>query len=131
MKSAHLVYCIVCDDVRLEVGNKISLMGVFENLFVPTFPAMLFKLAVVNHWEGEGEFETQVRLLYPDRGDFAVSMPSRFVIDRQGYADNITFFTNLTFDRAGTYTVQTYLDGLPMAEKSLYVHLVPPPATVH
>lgn len=33
MKTAQLVYSIVCDDVRIEMGNKLSLMGLFENIF--------------------------------------------------------------------------------------------------
>ena len=52
MNSATLTYSILCDDVRLEAGNKISLMGLFQNLFLPKFPASVMKFAVVNHWEG-------------------------------------------------------------------------------
>lgn len=38
---------IWCDDVRLEVGNKISYMGVYFNeLFVPSFPFALEKLCL-------------------------------------------------------------------------------------
>ena len=38
MKTAQLVYSIICDDVRIEMGNKLSLMGVFENIFFQTVP---------------------------------------------------------------------------------------------
>lgn len=38
---------IWCDDVRLEVGNKVSYMGVYLNeLFVPSFPFVLEKLCL-------------------------------------------------------------------------------------
>ena len=30
MKTAQLLYSIICDDVRIEMGNKLSLMGLFE-----------------------------------------------------------------------------------------------------
>ena len=33
----QLVYTIFCDDVRLEVGNKLSLMGVFHQIVVQHF----------------------------------------------------------------------------------------------
>ena len=52
MKSAQLVYSLLCEDVRLELGNKLSLMGIFENVFLPSFPAMMLKFATVNHWVG-------------------------------------------------------------------------------
>lgn len=126
MKTAQLVYCIVCDDVRIEMGNKLSLMGVFENVFLPGFPSILLKFAVVNHWEGEGQFETQVKIVNPDRREVVASVPSAFSIEKQGYADNITFFTNVALDRAGPYAVLVLIDGKPVAEKRFFVHHVPP-----
>jgi len=128
MKSAQLVYCIVCDDVRIEMGNKLSLMGVFENIFLQSFPAVLLKFAVVNHWEGNGEYETQVKVLNPERREVVASAPSTFTIENNGYADNITMFTNVQFERSGPYTVQVFIDGKAMAEKRIFVHHVQPPA---
>jgi hypothetical protein len=132
MKSAHLVYSILCDDVRLEMGNKLSLMGIFENVFLSSFPATLLKCAVVNHWVGAGDYETQVRIVSPEGREVAVSAPSGFRIDPQGYADNVTFFTNVVLDRAGTYMIRTSLDGKMLSERALYVRMVQqPPSTVN
>ena len=80
MKSAQLVYSILCDDVRLELGNKLSLMGVFENVYLPQFPAMLLRFAAVNHWIGAGDYETQVRVVSPDGREIAQSSQSAFRI---------------------------------------------------
>ena len=44
-----LAYTLLCDDVRLEVGNKLSYMGVFQSIVVPQLPVWFPKLAVVNH----------------------------------------------------------------------------------
>jgi hypothetical protein len=125
MRNAQLVYSIVCDDVRIEMGNKLSLMGVFENVFMPVFPSVLLKFAIVNHWQGQGDFETQVRVLTPERRELVTSVPSRFTIEAQGYADNITFFTNVTFQRAGPHTIQIFVDKRAVAEKQIFVHHVP------
>ena len=127
MGNAQLIYSVACDDVRIEMGNKLSLMGIFENLFFPSFPSMLLKLAVANHWMGVGDFETQVRVLAPDGREIAGSAQSRFRIEAQGYADNISFFTNVTFERAGRYTIQTLLDGKLVSEKHIYVHQIQQP----
>ena len=124
MKSAQLVYSLLCEDVRLELGNKLSLMGVFENVFLPSFPAGLLRVATVNHWVGVGEFETQVRILTPDGREIAASALSRFQIESQGYADNVTFFSNVTLERAGTYHVRTFLDGKMVSERPLFVRLI-------
>ncbi len=132
MQNAQLVYSIICDDVRLEAGNKLSLMGVFENIFFQTFPAALLKFSIVNHWIGVGEFETQVRIIAPDHRELVISSPSKFSIESQGYADNVTFFTNVAFDKPGSYSVQTHIDGRLVGERPLYVHHVPSaPATVN
>jgi hypothetical protein len=124
MGSAHLVYNLLCDDVRLEAGNKLSFMGVFENVFFPSFPSILLKFAIVSHWEGSGQFEIQVRILSPDGREMAISVPSKFSIDSQGYADNITFFTNVAFERPGAYLIQILIDNRVVAEKRMYVHHV-------
>ncbi|OLC38898.1 MAG: hypothetical protein AUG08_07700 [Acidobacteria bacterium 13_1_20CM_2_55_15] len=132
VKTAQLVYSIICDDVRLEMGNKLSLMGLFENIFFQAFPSALLKFAIVNHWIGDGQFETHVKILAPDRKEIVVSVPSKFAIENNGYADNVTFFTNVSFDRSGTHIVQIYIDGNIAAERPLYVHHVPaPPASVN
>lgn len=40
-------YCQFCDDIRFEVGNKVSLMGVYTgDLFVQELPTVLPKLCV-------------------------------------------------------------------------------------
>ena len=131
-KGARLIYSILCDDVRIEMGNKLSMMGIFENVFLPAFPAVIIRFAVVNHWMGDGEFQTQVRIAGPDGRDVAVSAASMLRIEPQGYADNVTFFANVSLDRAGTYSIQTSIDGKVVAERPLYVAMVQqPPTTVN
>src|SRR5262247_4903084 len=127
MRSAQLVYSITCDDVRIEMGNKLSLMGLFENIFFQGFPSALLKFAIVNHWVGNGQFETHVKILAPDRKELVVSAPSKFSIETNGYADNVTFFTNVSFDQQGAHVVQAFIDGRIAGERPLYVHHVPPP----
>lgn len=44
----HVAYCHFCDDVRSEIGNKTSLMGIYGGeLLVPVMPTMVPRLAVV------------------------------------------------------------------------------------
>jgi hypothetical protein len=117
----ELVYTLFCDDVRLEVGNKLSYMGVFQNIIVPQLPVWLPKLAVVNHWRGEGAHLSEVRILMPDRHEALVaSQPASFEISH-GSADNISFFVNLTFPVTGQYLVQTLIDSNLFDERVLTV----------
>ena len=71
--NLQLVYTLLCDDVRLEMGNKVSLMGVFQNIMVEKLPVSLIKFAVVNHWRGEGAHQTEVRIMSPDKQKLVVT----------------------------------------------------------
>ena len=117
-----LHYTILCEDVRLEVGQKLSLIGVFYAVQVPQLPINVLKLIILNHWSGAGQYLSEVRILTPDRTQpVAVSQPSAFEIPPDGYADNITMFANITFPVAGDYVVQTLINSTLFAEQPLTV----------
>jgi hypothetical protein len=121
-KKLQLLYTLFCDDVRLEAGNKLSFMGVFQNILVQQLPLPLIKFAVVNHWQGQGSYLSEVRILTPDRKlPVVVSQPTRFEISAGGFADNISFFVNVTFPVAGKYVVQTLIDSNLFDERLLTV----------
>ncbi len=107
-ENLKLVYTLLCDDVRLEVGNKVSLMGVFQNIMVEKLPVSLIKFAVVNHWRGKGIHQTEARILSPDKLTLIVtSQPTQVDLSPGGFTDNVSFFVNVVFPTAGTYWVQT------------------------
>ena len=121
-KNLKLLYTLFCDDVRLEAGNKLSFMGVFQNIMVQQLPVSLIKFAVVNHWDGQGSYLSEVRILTPDRQQpVVVSQPTRFEIASGGFADNISFFVNVTFPVSGEYVVQTLVDSNLFDERILTV----------
>jgi hypothetical protein len=127
-KKLNLLYTLFCDDVRLEAGNKLSFMGVFQNIVVQQVPVSLIKFAVVNHWQGQGSYLSEVRILTPDRQHpVVVSQPTRFEIASGGFADNISFFVNVTFPTSGQYVVQTLIDSNVFREELLTVSDVAEP----
>jgi len=118
----ELLYTLFCDDVRLEAGNKLSFMGVFQNIMVQQMPVSLIKFAVVNHWRGEGTHLSEVRILTPDRQHHVVaSQPTSLELAPGGHADNISFFVNVTFPAPGQYWVQTLVDSNLFDEQQLTV----------
>jgi hypothetical protein len=122
--NLELEYTILCEDVRLEAGNKLTLVGVFHGMFVPQLPVTIVKFAVLNHWRGEGTYLTEVRILSPDRSQAIVaSRPSSFQIQSNGYADNVNIFVNVNFPVAGQYVVQTLVDSNLHSERLLSVGL--------
>jgi hypothetical protein len=121
-EKLKLVYTLMCDDVRIEMGNKISLMGIFQNIMVERLPVSLIKFAVINHWRGEGSHQTEVRILSPDRANMVVtSQPTEVDLSPGGFTDNVSFFVNVVFPDAGTYWVQTIADAEVLEEFPLIV----------
>jgi hypothetical protein len=76
----------------------------------------------VNHWRGEGNYLSEVRILTPDRRQpVVVSQPTQFEISQGGFADNISFFVNVTFPTAGQYWVQTLVNSNLFEEQRLTI----------
>ncbi len=120
--NLQLVYTLLCDDVRLEMGNKISLMGVFQNIMVERLPISIIKFAVVNHWRGEGMHEAEVRILSPNKENLVVtSQPTQLELASGGFTDNVSFFVNVVFPNSGTYWVQTLANSMLLEEVPLIV----------
>jgi hypothetical protein len=120
-----LAYTVFCDDVRLEVGNKLSLMGVFHQVIVQQVPVTMMKFAVVSQWRGAGRHLSEVRILSEDRQQpIVVADPAPFEIAPGGVANNISFFFNVHFPAPGRYWVQTLIDSSLADEQELAVVLV-------
>jgi len=133
LTSAQLGYSLLCDDIRLEAGNKLSLMGIFQSVYFQSLPATILKFALLNHWVGTGEHTTEIKIVSPDRSRLVLqTAPSTFSLDPGGYADNVTFFTNVFFAEEGPHIIQIYLNQIMVREVTLHV-VVPtaPSATVN
>ncbi|HEY6402443.1 MAG TPA: hypothetical protein VI479_13595 [Blastocatellia bacterium] len=123
--NLKLDYTVLCEDVRVEMSNHLSLMGVTHQIVVPRLPVTMIKFAVLNHWRGEGQYMTEVRILTPDRMQtIAMSQPSGLTVPPDGYADNVTIFVNTTFYQPGNHIVQTLINSSLFAERTLPVMLV-------
>ena len=120
--SLKLEYTLMCDDVRIEMGNKISMMGIFQNIMVEKVPVSLIKFAVINHWKGQGSHQTEVRILSPDKSNLIVtSQATNIELAAGGFTDNVSFFVNVVFPESGTYWVQTIANSVVLDEFPLIV----------
>ena len=120
--NLKLHYTIMCEDVRVEINHKLSLMGIFYAMQVPQLPVTFLKLVILNHWSGDGQYLSEVRILTPDRAQpVAVSAPSPFQVPPDGYADNVTIFANVTFPTSGGYVVQSLINSNVFSEQVLHI----------
>ena len=118
-----LSYTLLCDDVRQELGGKFSLMGLFENIYSGSFPAVHPRFAIVNEWlGGKGEFVARIRLLGPDKEQVLSESESKLVLysETQRHRD-IAIRFNTTFPVPGVYWVEVLLDNERISLVSLAV----------
>lgn len=122
----HLNFTLLCDDVRQEISGKISLMGIFENIYATSFPAIHPRLAIMNEWaDGIGEFEATLRILTPDRKTVLRESVTRLKLaDARFKHRDISIHLNIEFKEPGTYWIENYLDGLLINSIPLNVMLV-------
>ncbi|OGW32615.1 MAG: hypothetical protein A2X59_02165 [Nitrospirae bacterium GWC2_42_7] len=108
-----LNFTVICDDARQEVGGKISLMGLFENIYSTSFPASHPRLAIMNEWsDGKGEFEIKLQLLSPDKKTVIREISSKLTLKNVNVRHrDISIHLNIDFQAPGTYWVENFLDG--------------------
>lgn len=109
----NLNFTIICDDVRQEVGGKLSLMGLFENIYAPKFPAVHPRLAVITEWsDAKGEFEVVMRLLSPDRTQTLRETRTKMTLGGVNFRHrDVSVHLNVEFKSPGSYWIENYLDG--------------------
>ena len=103
---------LLCDDVRQERNGKFILIGLFDVLSVPSAPAILARVCIVNRWCcGEGEFPQRSRILKPDGNTVLVEGKDITVHlhDSEAVATSVEYFMNVKIEEAGTYWIEIML----------------------
>ena len=105
---------LLCDDVRQEVNGKFMLIGLFDGLAVPAYPAVFQRICLVNRWCcGRGQFLQKSRIVKPDGvtplvegKDVPVNLPND-----SATATSVELFINVRFEEQGTYWVEVLMEG--------------------
>ncbi len=106
---------LLCEDVREEVNNKLSIIGVFPNdditlqkdIVIPSVMAVLFARG------GEGPCETRILLTDP-KGQTVIESPKKTVVlekDNAYLAAVRVLAPELT---VGQYTINFFFDDVPI-----------------
>ena len=104
---------LICDDVRQERNGKFMLIGIFDAIGVPQYPAVFQRICMVNRWCcGLGEFAQQTRLLKPDGVTVVVEgkpVPVKLP-NEHANATCIEVFMNVELKEPGIYWIEILLD---------------------
>ena len=104
---------LLCDDVRQERNGRFMLIGLFDGLGVPQYPAVFQKLCLVNRWCcGQGEFVQSSRIVGTD-GITVLAQGKQVTIrlpHDMATATSVEIFLNVKLETPGTYWVEVILE---------------------
>ena len=127
---------VVCDYALIDQHGKISVLGIFERIWVEHFPAVHPRLHLVLRLKGRrteiGEHAIVIRLVDDGgrevlRGDGAVQIgePPAGVLEVEAGA---VLAFDVPLERPGTYTFEIAVDGSLEATVPITVSQIPTPA---
>jgi hypothetical protein len=132
----HLDFAVVADYALVDQSGKLSVLGIFQHIWVQQFPAMHPRLHLVLRLKGKrtevGEHAVQIRLLDEQgseslggSGNVTFAEPPAGVTEIEAGA--ILVF-DVPFPHAGVYRFEITIDGQPKAAVPVTVSQLPPPA---
>jgi hypothetical protein len=138
MPFPEIKFCIVCETIRQEVGNKLTILGFYgllPDVHVHQSPwgvpvVLTFLLGVGRNEEG-GKYTLAAKVLAPDRSILVETPPGEILVPRnkgeQGYF--ALGFSTITFQQPGQYTFVVDINGDRTYESSFSVTPRPPSAS--
>lgn len=132
----HLDFAVVADYALVDQSGKLSVLGIFQHIWVQQFPAMHPRLHLVLRLKGKrtevGEHAVQIRLLDEEgseslggSGNVTFAEPPAGVTEIEAGA--ILVF-DVPFPHAGVYRFEITIDGEQKAAVPVTVSQLPPPA---
>lgn len=104
---------VICEDVRQEVNNMQSLIGILTVIPAEAVPAGVLKLCIWTRWSnGDGKYKQTARIVAPDGKTTVAEAAVEFELKgASSHATNVHFFAGLQFKEFGLYHVEVSLDG--------------------
>lgn len=129
----HLDFAVLADYALVDQAGKLSVLGMFQHIWVPQFPAMHPRLHLVLHLKGKrteiGEHQVQIRLLDEQdvevlggNGNVNFAEPPAGVTDIEAGA---VLVFDVPFTHAGAYRFEITIDGEKKSSVPLTVSQLP------
>jgi len=113
MKKFEKNFLLLCDHALVDQHNKVSLIGIFDELHLLNFPGALLKMVLVGNFDiidsGIQEVEIRVELINDKEKAIVLNIPPvKMKVMRQGDRNaKLNFILdigNLNFPEPGKYT---------------------------
>src|SRR5262245_25615071 len=138
----HLDFAVVADYALVDQSGKMSVLGIFQHIWVPQFPAMHPRLHLVLRLKGRrtevGEHQVQIKLMDEEDAELLGGSGTVNFAEPPAGVTEIEAAAVLVFDvpfpRAGQYRFEITVDGerkatVPITVSQMPVSPVHPPPT--
>jgi len=119
-----LLALVLCDTtIREEGTHKLTLIGIFNGLFAPSFPCVHPSLSVyVALTDGRGEVPCRLRMTYLETGQEVFSLTgSVHFQDPTGVSELVFLLQQLRLEQAGDYSVEFFAESEMLGSRKLRV----------
>lgn len=124
MANVKLELLILCDHALTSKEGKLSIIGIFDRIFVRKIPTAFARFFVVAVLTGEPNSQHHIALsIQNSQGNQVLPVAKEIPIKlgSQGRSNVITDIVNLPLQVTGEYTVALTLKGNKLGEKKLEV----------
>ncbi len=124
--SIKYKYVLFCEDIRQEMGGKVSLMGVLgSKLLTPQFPFGFPKLCLFIEWEDlVGKAEIAVNILAPEGVEIPEVRPTAQIVGQSGIvARSMIMLNNFVFPEPGNYAFEFEANGKVVGRENFILEL--------
>lgn len=115
---------LICEDIRQELGGRVSLMGVLgSKLLVQSFPLPFSKLCLFIEWgEITGKVNVTLNIIPPEGVDIPKVRPSAPIQGQAGLvARSMIVLSNFSFPAPGNYVFEFEADGKVVGRENFLV----------
>ena len=120
------IFSIVCDDIRIEQGNKVSLMGIYtDGILVSQLPFVFPKLCLAQQFEDDMESHELTVVLVGPKLKKEAKLQSK---ERTKEVVSIFIgFGGVRVFEEGDYRFETFRDGAsePLITRKFFIRLNP------
>ena len=122
---------VVCDQAFVSKENKLSLIGIFDQIFTDKLPFNYLKLAIVAVIRGEPNGNYSVRLEIKDPSGKTTPSPEfKFTLGSNGKTNLISEFGNLPLPLDGIYKVSLFVGKKAIGQTGFTVARTSAPSSV-
>lgn len=131
--SVNYKCVLFCEDIRQEVGGRISLMGILgTKLYVQDFPLIFPKLCLFIEWgEVKENLNVTLNIIPPEGVQMNNVHPSATIGAQQGVVSrSMIVLTNFAFPKAGQYVFEFVVNGEVVNREIFAVEKYEPAANI-